>query len=102
MGIFISRENLDRLGVAPAQDTKILTLQSTEYSWTVPDGCKRVVFGLRSGSYSLKYGWATAELNFTVPAGAFRDVSDIYLVSQTLWFKCDDAAGEVVEIEYFL
>lgn len=99
--VFISRENLAKLGINPSQDTLTLTLANTEYSIAVPNKSNRVIFGLRSGSYSIKYGWATGALNFTVPAGVFRDISDVYLVSQTLFFKCVDSAGEIVELEFW-
>jgi len=102
MGIFISRENFDRLGVAPAQTTLSLPTAGVEASYTIPDKCKRLIFGLRSGSYSFKYGFATGAEEFTVPAGAFRDISDVYLVSQVLWVKCDEASGQTLEIEYWL
>ena len=102
--VFISREQFAKLGVTPAQTTKTLTLANTEYSVALPTGTKRVIFGLRSGSYSFRYGWATGETNFTVPAGAFRDVSDIHLddtTTTTIYFICPDVAGEVMEIEYW-
>jgi hypothetical protein len=104
MAVFISREQFAKLGVAPAQKTLTLTLANTEYSTTVPIGTKRVIFGLRSGSYSFRYGWVTTETNFTVPAGAFRDVSEIHLddtAVTTIYFICPDAAGEILEIEYW-
>ncbi len=97
----LSRETLQRLGVTPASTTLTLTLSATEYTYTIPDGTKRLIFKLRSGSYDFQYGWATGQLNITVPASVVRDMSDINLDSKTLFVKCNDAAGQVLEIEYF-
>ena len=105
MAVFISREQFARLGVTPAQTTKTLTLANTEYSVDLPAGVKRVIFGLRSGGYSFRYGFTTGETYFTVPAGAFRDISDVHLDDTTttaIYFICPDSAGEIVEIEYWL
>lgn len=102
MAIFISRDSFDRLGTAPVQTTLALPTAGVEASFTIPDKCKRLIFGLRSGSYSFSYGFATGETQFTVPAGAFRDISDVYLVSQVLWVKCDEASNQTLEIEYWL
>lgn len=99
--IFISREALARVGIDGANTTQTLTNANTEYSYTVPDNVKRLIFGMRSGSYSFRYGWSAGQTNFTVPAGAFRDLSDVYLVSQTLYLICPDAAGETIELEYW-
>ena len=101
MGIFLSRENLDKLGIIPAQDIKTLTNSATEYTFAIPDGTKRLIFGMRSGNYNFQYGWATGALNFTVPAGSYRDMDQIHLISQTLYLKCNDSAGEIIEIEFF-
>src|SRR3990167_975446 len=101
--IFISREALAKLGIDPAQDTLTLTALSTEYSFSVPTGTKRIIFGMRSGSFGFQYGWATGQLRFSVPAGVFRDVSDVYLVGETIYFQTADAgaAGSIIEIEYW-
>ena len=99
--IFISREVLARVGIDGTQDTKTLTLANTEYSWTVPDNVKRLIFGMRSGNTSFRYGWSTGATNFTVPTGAFRDCSDVYLVGKTLFLICPDNAAEVIELEYW-
>lgn len=98
---FISRENEDKLGVALNQDTVTLTNISTEYSWTVPNHTKRIVFKLRTLDVAFLYGWASGDLNITVPPGFVRDIADIHLVGRTLYFQCNDAAGKVVEIEYY-
>ena len=100
--VFISRENVEKLGLDPVQTTVALTVAGTEYSFTVPDGTKRLIFGLRSGSYSFQYGWATSALNFTVPAGVFRDVSDVHMNGKTLFIKCADASSQTLEVEYWL
>ena len=100
--IFISRENLDRLGLDPTQTTLALTTAGTEYSFTVPDNTKRLIIGLRSGAYNFTYGWVTTTRNFTVPAGVYRDISDVYLVGKTLFVSCADASAQTLEIEYFL
>lgn len=100
--VFISRENIAKLGLDPAQEPLTLTDANTEYSFEIPDGTKRLIIGIRSGGYSFRYGWATGNMNFTVPAGAFRDISDVHLVGKTLYAICPDAAGQILEIEYFL
>lgn len=99
--IYISRNNLEKLGTAPTQTTLTLTLANTEYSYTVPEGVKRLIIGLRSGSYSFRYGWVTTVTNFTVPAGSYRDISEVYLAGKTLFVICPDSAGETLEIEYW-
>lgn len=98
--IFISRENLDKLGVDPVQNTVTLTSIDTEFSFTVPDNTVRLIFGMRSGSFNFQYGWATGALEFTVPAGAFRDISDVYLVGETIFFTVGAGGiNSVIEIE---
>ena len=102
MAIFISRENIDRLGITGAQTTLTLTVAGTEYSYIVPEGCKRLIIGLRSGGYNFQYGWATGATQFTVPAGSYRDISDVYLSGHTLFVKCADASAQTLEIEYWV
>ena len=97
--IFISRENLARLGIDGSQATQTLTLANTEYSVSIASGVKRLIFGMRSGDYSFRYGFSAGATNFTVPAGSYRDISDVYLVSQTLYLICPDIAGKIIEIE---
>lgn len=100
MPIFISRENLDKLClVGDSGDTVSLTTANTEYSYTIPNNTKRLVFGLRSGLYDIRYGWATGETNLTLRAGSYRIVEDVYLVSQTLFVICPDAGSQTLEIE---
>ena len=99
--VFISREQLAKLGIDPAQATLTLTTAGTEYSYTVPTRVKRIIIGLRSGSYAFTYGWATGDRQFTVPAGTYRDISDVYLVGKTLFVSCADAGAQTLEIEYF-
>jgi len=86
-GEFISRENLDRLGIAPTTTTLTLTLSGTEYTYTVPDHTKRLVIKMRTLDNDFKYGWETGQLNMTVPAGFVRDFSDVHFVGKTLYAK---------------
>ncbi len=99
--VFISRENMEKLGIAPATTTLALTLSATEYAYTIPEGTKRLIFGLRSGSYAFTYGWATGVRNITVPAGSYRIVENVYLAGKILYVSCADAAGQTLEIEYW-
>ena len=97
--VFISREVRDRTSVDPDQDTLTLTNSSTEYTFTVPEKCKKIIFGMRSADADFLYGWATGELNITVRAGSYRIVEGVYLTGETLYFRCNDAAGKIIEIE---
>lgn len=102
MSVFISRENFAKLGVTPTQTSKTLILAGTEYTVTIPAKTKRIIIGMQSGSNQFFYGWNTGEVLFPVPAGAFRDISDIHIDETTLYLRCDDASGEVIIIEYWL
>lgn len=97
--IFISRENIEKLGTIPTQATLTLTTAGTQYSYTIPDGTKRLIFGLRSGSFTFTYGFVDGTRNFTVPAGVFRDISDVHLNGRTLYVSCADSGGQTLEIE---
>ena len=97
---YISRENMQRLGVIPNTDTLSLTLADTEYSYTVVDGTKRLIFKLRTQDGDVTYGWATGARNVTIPAGFVRDISDVHLVGRTLYVSCN-FAGKTLEIEYY-
>lgn len=79
--------------------TVTLTLQNTVYTYAVPKGTQRVDFRLRSGDYSLLYSYDNFTNYFTLPAGSIKTLSDVNLEDKTLYFKCADAASEVVEIE---
>ena len=98
---YISRENGDRLGIVPNTTTQTLTNANTEYSVAITDHTKRLILKMRTLDNDFQYGWATGQLNMTVPAGFVRDISDIHLVGRTLFLKCADVAGKIIEIEYF-
>ena len=91
---------MEKLGIDPTQTTVSLTNANTEYSYTVPDKTVRLVFRLRN-AFDISYGWATGERVFTLPAGSFRDISDVILTTKVLYFSCAEA-GQTVEVEYFL
>lgn len=97
----ISTENEQQLGRSPGTDTVTLTNQSTEYTYSVPSGTKILVIKTRTIEFDIVYGWATGALNITVNAGERRVIDRINLVDKTLYLQCNQAAGVVVEIEYF-
>mgnify|MGYP001572364151 CR=1 FL=1 len=98
---FISRENEEKLGRIPATDTLTLTAQSTEYSYAIPSGTKILAFKLRTIDNDVVYGFATGALNLTLNAGERRTIDNINLVDRTLFVQCNQAAGKVLEIEYW-
>lgn len=97
----LSRENTDRLGITPSTDTLTLTLQSTEYSFAVPSGTKILVIKMRTIDNDAIYGWATGALNITLAAGERRTIDNINLTDKTLYIRCNQAAGKVIEFEIF-
>ena len=91
---------MQRLGVTPATTTLSLTTADTEYSYTVPDGTKRLIFKLRTLDGDVTYGWATGARNMTISAGFVRDISDINFVARTLFVSCN-LADKILEIETY-
>lgn len=98
---YISTENEQKLGVIPSTTTQTLTLQNTEYEVVLTARTKRLIMKMRTQDFDFQYGYATGALNMTIPAGFVRDISDIHLVGRSLFLKCADAAGKVIEIETF-
>ena len=91
---------MQRLGVTPATTTLSLTTADTEYSFTIVDNTKRLIFKLRTQDGEVRYGWVTGSRNVTIPAGFVRDISDVHLVGRTLFVSCN-LAGTTLEIEYY-
>lgn len=87
------------MGINPAYDSKTLTNQTTQYSWTVPEKTKKLAFHIRTLDYDLKYSFTTGGPYIIVPAGGSRILDNVYLEGKTLYLQCDGAAGKVVDIE---
>ena len=98
---FISRENEEKLGRIPSTDTLTLTNQSTEYSIAILTGTKILAFKMRTIDFDAVYGFATGALNLTLNAGERRTIDNINLVDRTLFLRCNQAAGKIIEIEFW-
>lgn len=101
----ISRNSLEVTGRTPTTDSVTLTLVSTEYTFSLPAKCVQFGIQLRTGAYDLKYAYATGGVFMVVPAGSPGGfVNDIHTGdgTLTLYLKCDDAAGQIVDITYWL
>lgn len=82
-----------------AIETVALTVQSTAYPYTIPAGTQRMDFRLRSGDYVFLYSYDNFTNYFTLPAGSIKTIADVNLEGKTLYFKCTEAASQVIEIE---
>jgi len=91
---------------APTQGTvliKTLTLASTEYSIDLGAGIKAFSVQLR-GDYNLRIGFfagSTSTAYWTIPSAGPPYVSPPCYTSLVLYLRCDGAAGQVAEIEYW-
>ena len=81
---------------------KTLTLAATEYSVAIGPGIKAFFIQLR-GSYDLRVSTipsGTSSAYFTIKSGTIY-ISPSCFTTTTFYFRCDGAAGQVVEIEYW-
>ena len=104
MASHISRNSLEVTGRTPTTGSVTLTSASTEYTVAFPAKCVQIGFQLRGQAYDLKYAHATGGVFIIVPAGSpGRFMNDIHTGDDTLtiYFKCDDAAGQIVDYEYW-
>ncbi len=101
MTLELSREQQD-ISVTPAYNSETLTDAATEYSWTIPEKVKKLVFHIRTLDEDLKYSFTSGGPYIVLPAGAVRIIDHVLLESKTLYLQCDDAVGKVVDIEYWI
>ena len=100
----ISRHNLEILGRTPTTDSVTLTLADTEYTFAFPARCVKYRIQLRGSLYDLKYAHASGGVFMVIPAGSpglteeFINTGDD---TRTVYLKCTDAAGQIVDIEYY-
>ena len=105
-GTFGGSATGDLIQKATSETDAIVTLtnQNVQYAYTLPDHTKSFSFHLRSGSYSLHYSLeALAGGNYrTLEAGVPYNKNNLDLSGATLYLRCPDAAGEIVEIEIWV
>lgn len=99
----LSRENFHRTGVSPVSDSITLTNSATEYTYTPPVDTKKLWFQMRNASYDLKWAFGSGGVFIVAPAGSTGVfLEGIYLDgTQILYLKCDDAAGQIIDILYW-
>lgn len=106
MSVDISRETRDNVVLLPGTTSSVtLTLSGTEYTFSVPASTKKIGFQLRTQAYDLKYAWASGGVFITIPAGSpgfFLNDVNATKEGATLYLKCDDAAGQIVDIDYYI
>lgn len=105
MSSSVSRNNLEKLGRTPTTDSVTLTLADTAYSYDFPAKTVQIGFQLRTQAYDLKYAYATNGVYIVVPAGSPGGfINDIHTGDSTLtvYFKCADAAGQILDLTYWV
>jgi hypothetical protein len=90
-----------RSGTMLTEDTLTLTNANTQYTYVLPGGVKALSFRLRSGDYALQHSFqALSEGKYrTLPAGVAYNRENIDIDVKTLYFRCVDNAGEIIELE---
>ena len=77
-----------------------LTTAGTVYSQALPANTKHIIFHLLSRGYDLFYSFNNSVF-LSIPVGASFELSGINFTGKTLYFRVDDAAGEIVKLQVF-
>lgn len=104
--ITVLDELIDRLSASTVVITEVtLTTHDVEYSYAIPDGCKFLLFRIKSGigtdTFRISYEATVEEVlgsSVTFNANEIYQRQNIYLTDATLYFSCS-ADAQVAEIE---
>lgn len=80
------------------EDEVTLTNKGDVYSKDLPDHTKSLLFHLQSRNYPLYYSFNNTNWR-VIPTGATFSKSGLDFTDKTIYLKCEDSAGENVEIE---
>jgi len=101
MGLQLSTEQRAVTSVSVTENYKTLTLQNTEYSVTIPEKTQQLFFHIRTLDFDLEYAFTSGGPYRKVPAGATREITKVFLEGKVLYLRCADAAGKVVDYEFW-
>lgn len=91
------------IATTPVLYEKTMTLADTEYSQALPANCKRFTIHCQDGT-AFRLAYVTGKVAtptapyYSIPAGAVKSESGLYLAATTLYVACG-TAGKKVEIE---
>lgn len=74
-----------------------MPLANTEYTYTLPAGCKQFLLRLQ-GMNTLNVGYVSGSTNLTIPRGCFYQESDLNLPATLDIYLTSSSPSQVVEL----
>lgn len=96
-------ETLEGGGQTPVITKVSAPVAGTEYSYSFPDGTRRIMFKSRKQSATVKYCWVfgqSATNYVTIPIGGYIDIMGLKTDTVSLYFQTD-LPNNVLEVEYW-